>query len=129
MPRLECLLSMFMLIVLPLASAHAQKSSTSQSYQCMGLKNVWNGEGPMPAPVLEYTGPSPAATSAGIASATLIVDDPITIIDSRVRVTRPNGELVWIDQSQITPWHVVSNPNAVCSVVVLPNGTLQTNSH
>lgn len=129
MPLNKSFLIALILIALPLASAHAQDSNALHPYQCMGLKDVWNGEGPMPPPVLEYASPSPTANSAGIASATLIVDDPLKVIDSRVRVIRPNGELVWIDRSQLTPWHVVSNPNAVCSVIVLPNGTLQTTSH
>jgi hypothetical protein len=123
------ILTILTFVAVPIAVASAQDSASSPSYQCMGLKSVWNGEGPMPPPVLEYTGPSSTANSAGIASATLIVDNPVQVINGRVRVIRPNGEVVWIDRSQITPWHVVSNPNAVCSVVALPNGTLQTTSH
>jgi hypothetical protein len=129
MPPVKSFLTTFALIISPFASAYSQQSTAVPQYQCMGLKALWNGEGPMPPPVDEYTGPTPAATPAGIASATLIVDDPLTVIDGRVRVIRPNGQLVWIDRSEITPWHVVSNPNAVCSVIMLPNGTLQTTSH
>ena len=123
------LLRALILIAVPFATAQAQQSNAMSSYKCMGLKNVWNGEGSMPPPVLEYAGPSAGAASAGIASAILIVDNPLKITDGRVRVIRPNGEVVWIDRSQITPWHVVSNPSAVCSVSVLPNGTLQATSH
>ena len=129
MSPIKSFLRSLILIAVPFATAHAQQSNESPSYKCMGLKNVWNGEGPMPPPVLEYAGPSAGAASAGIASAILIVDNPLKITDGRVRVIRPNGEVVWIDRSQITPWHVVSNPSAVCSVSVLPNGTLQATPH
>ena len=116
-------------ISLPLATVHAQEESVVPSYKCMGLDNVWNGQGPMPPPVMEYAGPYPGAASVGIALSTLIVDNPPTVVDGRMRVIRPNGGAAWIDSSHVTTWNVVSNPEAVCSVVRLPNGSLRTTSH
>lgn len=127
MSTTKTLLSALICIALPLAPVRAQEAVPS--YQCMGLRNVWNGQGAMPPPVTEYSAPSSDAPSVGIALSTLIVDNPPSIVDDRVRVIRPNGDAAWIDSSQVEPWHVVSNPAAVCSVIRLPNGTFRTTSH
>jgi hypothetical protein len=122
-------LGVLLCLGVPLSTLHAQEASPAPSYQCMALKNNWNGQGAMPPPVAEYAGPSSSAASVGIAMSTLIVDDPPSVVDNRIRVFRPNGTAAWIDNSQVTTWHVASNPSAVCSVVRLPNGSLRTTSH
>lgn len=129
MPTTKIFLSALICLGLPLAAVRAEEASPVPSYQCMTLKNDWNGQGPMPVPVIEYASPSPGAASVGIAMSTLIVDDPPSVVNDRVRVIRPNGTPAWIDSSQVTTWHVTSNPSAACSVIRLPNGTLRTTSH
>ena len=102
---------------------------TVPGYQCMTLAHVWNGVGPMPPPVPEFAGPEKTAPRAGIAMATVIVDSPARVADGRTRVLRPNGQVAWIDSSELAPWHVVSNPNARCRVVQMSNGLFGTTSN
>ena len=60
---------------------------------------------------------------------TVVVDRPVAEQNGRVRVVRPNGQVAWINRGDIVPWHVVSNPNAKCSVVQRANGSVGTMSH
>ena len=102
---------------------------TVPGYQCMALAHVWNGIGPMPPPVPEFAGPEKTAPKSGIAMATVIVDSPARVADGRTRVLRPDGQVAWIDSSELAPWHVVSNPNARCRVVQMSNGLFGTTSN
>ena len=102
---------------------------TVPGYQCMALAHVWNGIGPMPSPVPEFAGPEKTAPKSGIAMATVIVDSPARVAFGRTRVLRPDGQVAWIDSSELAPWHVVSNPNARCRVVQMSNGLFGTTSN
>jgi len=95
----------------------------------MALAHVWNGIGPMPSPVPEFAGPEKTAPKSGIAMATVIVDSPARVAYGRTRVLRPDGQVAWIDSSELAPWHVVSNPNARCRVVQMSNGLFGTTSN
>ena len=102
---------------------------TVPGYQCMALAHVWNGVGPMPASVPEFSGPEKTAPKAGIAMATVIVDSPVRVVDGRTRVLRPDGQVAWIDSSELAAWHVASNPDARCRVVQMSNGLFGTTSN
>jgi hypothetical protein len=118
-------------IVAPvIASAQGQYPiRTVPGYQCMALAHPWNGIGSMPPPVPEFAGPEKTARKSGIAMATVIVDSPARVADGRTRVLRPDGQVAWIDSSELAPWHVVSNPNARCRVVQMSNGLFGTTSN
>lgn len=118
-------------IVAPvIASAQGQYPiRTVPGYQCMALAHPWNGIGSMPPPVPEFAGPEKTAPKSGIAMATVIVDSPARVADGRTRVLRPDGQVAWIDSSELAPWHVVSNPNARCRVVQMSNGLFGTTSN
>lgn len=131
MKRLEILYAGAIVgIVMPVL-AFAQGPSIVRKvagYQCMQLAHLWDGTGPMPAPVPEFAGAEETAQKTGIAMATVIVDSPPYVLDGRTRVLRPNGTEAWIASAELAPWHVVSNPNAKCWVVKLSNGLFGTMS-
>ena len=110
-------------------SAHAQGIHAVRKldgYQCMSLAHVWDGQGPQPAPVIAYTGAAPGAARAGFVAATAIVSSPPRVEEGRISVLWPNGRTVWADQAELVPFHVVSEPNAVCTPVLLSNGRFGT---
>jgi hypothetical protein len=91
-------------------------------YQCMSLAKLWDGVGPQPAPVHVYGAPDPNAPAVGFAAASVIVPSPLKVVDGRIPVLWPNGKTVWVNQADVAPWHVVSDPNARCTPVLLSNG-------
>ncbi len=107
---------------LPGLSAHAQTSQPIAGYQCMSLAHLWDGQGPQPPPVHVYAAPEPNAPVAGIAGGTVIVASPMKVTDGRVQMLMANGKPVWIETKDIVPFHVVSNPHAICHPVILSNG-------
>jgi hypothetical protein len=90
-------------------------------YQCMVLAKMWNGEGPQPSPVRVYAGPSANAAQAGVAGGTVIVSSPMKVVDGRADMKFADGREVWIGVDDIAPFHVVSNPHATCTPVLLSN--------
>jgi hypothetical protein len=99
---------------------HAVK--TLDGYQCMSLAKLWDGEGPQPAPVNVYDAAGPQAAKVGFAAATVIAPSPLKVEDGRIPIIWPNGRTVWINQIDVVPWHVVSDPHASCTPVMLSNG-------
>ena len=97
-------------------------TGTLPGYQCMSLANLWNGVGPMPPPVHVYSGPEQDAAPTGTAGGSIIVSDPIQSVNGRTPMIFADGRKVWIDVKDIKPWHVVSNPHATCTPVLLSNG-------
>lgn len=110
-------------------SAHGQGIHAVRKldgYQCMSLAHVWNGEGPQPAPVIAYAGPAPGAPRVGFVASTAITASPLRVQEGRVSVLWPNGRTVWVGEQELVPFHVVSDPNAVCTPVLLSNGRFGT---
>lgn len=99
---------------------HAVK--TLPGYQCMVLAKLWDGEGPQPPPVHVFAGPGPDAPEVGIAGGSIIVPSPEHTVNDRTEMLFANGRTVWIGVSDIAPFHVVSNPHASCTPVLLSNG-------
>ncbi len=99
---------------------HAVK--TLPGYQCMVLAKLWDGEGPQPPPVHVFAGSRPDAPEVGIAGGSIIVPSPEHTVDGRTEMLFADGRTVWIGTSDIAPFHVVSNPHATCTPVLLSNG-------
>ena len=114
--------------ILSASNALAQSTKQLPQFQCMSLAKLWSGAGPMPPPVAEFATPQAGAPSVGTAMSTVVVDRPVAEQNGRVRVVRPNGQVAWINHGDVSAWHVVSNPNATCSVVQLANGRIGTTS-
>jgi hypothetical protein len=108
-------------VVAPAITA-AQPTKALSGYQCMSLAKLWDGEGPQPPPVPVFTGPGASAQQAGIAGGTIIVAFPLQVVDGRTKMLFADGRTVWIGASNIVPFHVVSNPHATCTPVLLANG-------
>lgn len=95
-------------------------------YQCMSLAHLWDGVGPQPAPVHVYDSSAPTATAVGFAAGTVLVTNPARAVGGRLQMLWPNGRTVWIASSEVVPFHVVSDPNAACTPVLLSNGRYGT---
>ena len=95
-------------------------------YQCMSLAHLWDGVGPQPAPVHVYDSPAPTAAAVGFAAGTVLVTNPARAAGGRLQMLWPNGRTVWIASSEVVPFHVVSDPNATCTPVLLSNGRYGT---
>ena len=107
------------------ASAEAQGIHAVRKldgYQCMSLAHVWSGQGPQPAPVTAYAGAAPGSPRAGFVPATAVVASPLRPQNGRVAVLWPNGRTVWANERDLVPFHVASDPDAVCTPVLLSNG-------
>jgi hypothetical protein len=95
---------------------------TLNGFQCMSLAKLWDGKGPQPAPVHVYESARQGAPQVGFAAATVIAPSPLKVESGRIPIIWPNGKTVWINQTDVAPWHVVSDPNATCTPVLLSNG-------
>src|SRR6266446_3926985 len=49
----------------------------------------------------QFAGPEKTAPKSGIAMATVIVDSPARVAYGRTRVLRPDGQVAWIDSSEL----------------------------
>jgi hypothetical protein len=107
-----------------MAQGHAKQVLTG--YKCMMLAKQWDGEGSVPPPVPVYSGPERAAQKVGVAGGTVIVPMSASQVDGRTSMIFPDGRRVWIDSSQIVPWHAKADPAAVCRPVLLPHGRYGT---
>jgi hypothetical protein len=91
-------------------------------WQCMALASSYgpNGINAPPAPV--YAGPDSTAPKVGTGAGVIIVPEPMTAQDGRTVMVWPNGKKVWIDVSELTSWHSLSNPQATCRPALMSNG-------
>jgi hypothetical protein len=91
-------------------------------WQCMALASSYgpNGTNAPPAPV--YAGPDSAAPKVGTGAGVIIVPSPMAAQDGRTVMIWPNGKKVWIDVSELTRWHSLSNPHATCQPALMSNG-------
>lgn len=99
---------------------HAVK--TLSGYQCMSLAKLWDGVGAQPAPVHVYASSQPSAPEVGFAASSVIVPNPLKVVNARIPMLWPNGKTVWVNEADVAPWHVVSDPHARCTPVLLSNG-------
>lgn len=109
-----------------LACAEVHTKQVLAGYKCMMLAQQWDGEGPMPPPVPVYSGPEAGSARVGIAGGTVIVPASEKPVGGRISMVFPNGRKVWIDASQIVPWHAKADPTATCRPVLLSNGRYGT---
>ena len=126
--RLIASVSLVVLAVPGVALAQVHPKQVLTGYKCMMLARQWDGEGPMPPPVPVYSGPDHAAQRVGIAGGTVIVPASASAMDGRTSMIFANGHQVWIDTSQIVPWHAKADPAATCRPVILANGRYGTDA-
>ena len=90
--------------------------------QCMALAAEFGAQGSYAPPAPEYAGPEAGARQIGNSAGTILVRDPMRIVDGRTEVLRPNGQNAWIEARLLTQWHALSAPSATCRAVLLSNG-------
>ena len=91
-------------------------------WQCMALASSYgpNGISAPPAPV--FAGPEANAPRVGNGAGVIIVPAQLRPENGRTVMIWPNGRKVWIDVSQLTPWHALSDPSASCRPALMSNG-------
>jgi hypothetical protein len=72
--------------------------------------------------------PSPTAPAVGWASSVVIVKDGAAPTNGYLPMIFSTGKQVWILANQVRPFKSVSDPNARCFPVVLPNGLVGISS-
>jgi hypothetical protein len=93
-----------------------------KGWQCMALASSYGPGGYSATPAPVFAGPGSAARKVGTGAGVIIVPAPLTLQDGRTVMIWPNGKKVWIDVSQLTHWHSLSNPRAACEPALMSNG-------
>lgn len=93
-----------------------------KGWQCMALASSYGPGGYSAPPAPVFAGPGSAARKVGSGAGVIIVPAPLTVQDGRTVMIWPNGKKVWIDVSQLTRWHSLSNPQAACEPALMSNG-------
>ncbi len=91
-------------------------------WQCMALASSYGPNGTDAAPAPVYAGPESSSPKLGTGAGVIIVPQPMTPQNGRTVMIWPNGKKVWIDASQLTRWHSLSDPQAHCEPALLSNG-------
>jgi hypothetical protein len=93
-----------------------------KGWQCMALASSYGPGGYSAPPAPVFAGPGSAARKVGTGAGVIIVPAPLSVQDGRTVMIWPNGKKVWIDVSQLTRWHSLSNPRATCEPSLMSNG-------
>lgn len=122
MKKVIALTAMFIAGSLEANAQGLHPMSPLQGYSCMMLKltNEQIRSNSVTVPV--YNGPSTASGEAGIASAVLIVKNPLNVQNGFAESLFPDGRTVWIKADYLQPYRSASNPNARCTPSMMSNG-------
>jgi hypothetical protein len=91
-------------------------------WKCMALSSAYGPRGTYASPVPVYAGPQTSAPQIGTSAGVIIVPENTQPTNGRTEIIRPNGQKAWIDVNQLTAWHSLSHPSAVCHPAILSNG-------
>jgi hypothetical protein len=94
---------------------------TLPGWKCMALSSSYGAQGAYAPPVPVYAGPESSAPQIGTGAGVIIVPEKLRPMNGRTEMIRPNGQKAWIDVNQLTAWHSLSDPAAVCHPAVLSN--------
>lgn len=95
---------------------------TLPGWKCMALASSYGPQGAFAPPAPVYAGPQPSASQIGTGAGVIIVPEKLQPVNGRTEIIRPNGQKAWIDVNQLTVWHSLSDPSAVCHPAILSNG-------
>lgn len=111
--------------VLTSAPAQAQGPRVQQhlsGYTCMNLNLTEDQLRDFSALPPIYAAPSASAARIGVASATVIVKDPVQVANGFEAVMHMDGRPGWIRASVLVPWTNASDPRTRCIPSVMSNG-------
>jgi hypothetical protein len=91
-------------------------------WQCMALASAYGPNGINAPAVPVFAGPQSTSPKVGTGAGVIIVPSPLTQQNGRTEMIWPNGKKVWIDVSELTQWHSLSNPHATCRPALMSNG-------
>ena len=101
---------------------------TLPGYRCMALASTYGAQGTYAPPAPVYAGPQASAVQIGTGAGTIIASASEQPTNGRLEIVRPNGQKAWMDVNQLTVWHSLSDPSAVCRPVLLSNGRYGTDA-
>jgi hypothetical protein len=68
--------------------------------------------------------PTGMSRTIGWQPGVVIAKDPLLSENGFLQVIRPNGQVGWIPQDMVKPYHAESDPTAKCVPERLPNGLI-----
>ncbi len=95
---------------------------TLPGWKCMALASSYGPRGAFAPPAPVFDGPGSSAAQVGTGAGTIIVAEESPPSGGRTEILRPNGQKAWIDVKELTRWHSISDPAAICHPAVLSNG-------
>jgi len=97
-------------------------------YRCMMLDQTEKQSMDPSVHVEVRSEPQPTASAVGWAGSVVVVKEPITPVNGFLSMLFPTGRPVWIAANQVRPFRSVSDPNARCVPIVLPDGSVGISS-
>ena len=108
------------------ASLNAQdfhSARPAQGWGCMMLNLTEQQSLDPTVHVPVFSQPSPSARSVGWAPMTVAVRRPGRSVDGFTEMLRPNGQHVWIRETDLRPWKSLADPTAKCVPSIMSNGS------
>ena len=125
-------LAPFLLAGLALSVAFPALAATTPrpipGYKCMMLDLTEQQSMDPSVHIQVRSGPSASAPAIGWASSVVVVKQPATPVGGYLAMLFPNGRAAWIAANEVRPFKSVSDPNAQCFPVILPNGLIGISS-